>query len=418
MQRYQMIGEEVSPGDEGFEGLVARCYSQRQKVRCLCRRDADLDLYIAKRNDVYVIARWPGTGTRHSPHCEHYEAPDFLTGLGQVRGSAIVDDAESGETTLKFGFPLSRGPARAAPQALTNDKPDVKSTGQRLTMRGLLHYLWDRAELTHWHPRMAGKRNWFVVRRQLQIAAMACKARGDSLAKRLYIPETFRLDDKDALLRRRHDHLGPAEASRDAVMILIGEVKAIEPARYGEKIVVRHLPDWPFLMDHDMARRFHKRFAVEEELWRAEADESHLVIAASFSIGPSGLPQLFEITVMPVTREWLPYEALDERTLVRKAVDERRRFVKGLRFNLGSDKPIASITLTDTGPEATATYLVRSMTDAAYDEALMALMRKQGIRHEAWRIGDPLVPPMALLPSPRNLSGGAGRQRVDGEASA
>ena len=40
-------------------------------------------------------------------------------------------------TTLKFGFPLSKGPARAAPASFTNDKPDVKATGQRLTMRGV-----------------------------------------------------------------------------------------------------------------------------------------------------------------------------------------------------------------------------------------------------------------------------------------
>jgi hypothetical protein len=61
-------------------------------------------------------------------------------------------------------------------------------------------------------------------------------------------------------------------------------------------------------MDEDMARRFHKRFAVEEELWRSDDHEGHLVIAGSFSIGRSGLPQLIEITLMPVTREWLPYE--------------------------------------------------------------------------------------------------------------
>lgn len=416
MQRYGILGQEASPGDEGFEGLVARCYSQREKVRCLCRSDVDLALYIAKRNDLHVIARWPETGTRNAPHCEHYEAPDFLTGLGQVCGSAIVDDAESGEATLKFEFPLSRGPARAVPRALTNDKPDVKSTGQRLTMRGLLHYLWDRAELTHWHPGMAGKRNRFAVRRQLQIAAMGRKAGGDSLAMRLYIPETFRLDEKDALLRRRHDHLAPAEASRDAIMILIGEVKVIEPARYGEKIVVRHLPDWPFLMDEDMARRFHKRFAVEEELWRSDPEESHLVIAASFSIGASGLPQLFEITVMPVTLEWLPYEGLDERSLIRKAVQERRRFVKGLRLNLGSDKPIASIAPTDTGAEATAIYLVRSMPDEAYDEALAALMRKQGINHVSWRTGDDLPPSVALLTSSRRLLADSRQERAGGDA--
>src|SRR3546814_13756223 len=78
---------------------------------------------------------------------DHYEAPDHLTGLGQVLGSAIVDDIDNGVTTLKFGFPLSKGPARAAPASFTNDKPDVKATGQRLSMRGMLHFLWDRAQL-------------------------------------------------------------------------------------------------------------------------------------------------------------------------------------------------------------------------------------------------------------------------------
>ena len=91
--------------------------------------------------------------------------------MGQVRGAAIIDDEASGETSLKLGFPLSRGSARLAPAALTNDKPTVKSSGQKLSMRGLLHVLWDRAELTHWHPKMAGKRSWFVVRRALLEAA-------------------------------------------------------------------------------------------------------------------------------------------------------------------------------------------------------------------------------------------------------
>lgn len=402
MQRYLILGHEASPEDKFFEALVAKSWSQRQKIRCLCREDVELHLYTARRNDVYVLARWPGTGTAHSPYCDHYEAPDFLTGLGQVRGSAIVDDAESGETLLKFGFPLSRGAARAAPAALTNDKPDVKSNGQRLTIRGMLHYLWDRAELTHWHPGMAGKRNWFIVRRQLLAAAAACKARGDNLSRRLFIPETFRLDDKDALLRRRHNVLAPAEASKDAIMILIGEVKSIENARFGEKIVIRHLPDWPFVMDEDMARRFHKRFAIEEELWQTGADDGHLILAGTFSIGASGYPQLIEVTVMPVTPEWLPYENLEERTLIEKAVRERRRFVKGLRLNLPSEKPIVSLSLTDTGTEATAVHLMRSMSDEAYDEALAALMRTPGVVHVGWRSGEDL--PIAVrLASTRHL---------------
>ncbi|KAE8236130.1 hypothetical protein A4X03_0g9545 [Tilletia caries] len=139
-----------------------------------------------------------------------------------------------------------------------------------------------------------------------------------------------------------------------------------------------------------MARRFHKRFAAEEELWKADDRDGHLMIAASFSIGSSGLPQIYEMSVMPVTREWLPYEGLDERTLVVQAVEERRHFVKGMRVNLGLEMPIASLTLTDTGTEATAVYLAHNLPEPRYDEALEQLMRTRGVHHTTWRPGDRL----------------------------
>lgn len=48
-------------------------------------------------------------------------------------------------------------------------------------MRGLLHVLWDRAKLTHWHSKMAGKRNWFVVRRALMEAVASCRAKQEAV---------------------------------------------------------------------------------------------------------------------------------------------------------------------------------------------------------------------------------------------
>ena len=390
MQRYRLFGEALAAGSDGFESVIARAYAGKHRPVCLCRDDVELELYISSRHGTHVLSRWPGTGARHAPHCDHYEAPDFLTGKGQVQGSAVVEDENTGDVLLRFAFPLARGAARTAPASLTNDKPVVTSKGQRLSMRGLLHFLWDRAELTHWHPRMAGKRNWFVVRRALMNAALGCKTRGDDFHKTLFIPETFKLSDKDMIEGRRHGELAPARTSRDTIMVLIGEIKAIEAARFGEKIVVRHLPDWPFLMDDEMARRFHRRFAVEQELWRSQGDDGHLVMAASFSIGASGLPQLFEVSVVPMTPQWLPFESSDERSLLAKAVTEQRRFVKGLRFNLGLEKPVASVALTDTGAEASAVYLTRNLPDATYDDALAELMKTAGVSHHLWRPGDRL----------------------------
>src|SRR3546814_18606994 len=104
----------------------------------------------------------------------------------------------------------------------------------------MLHFRWDRAQLTHWHPRMAGKRNWYIVRRQLLNAALGCKVRGDPLAQRLFVPETFRLEDKDAIAGRPDAELAIDRSEPDRIMLLSGEIRSSERARYGEMILIKH----------------------------------------------------------------------------------------------------------------------------------------------------------------------------------
>ena len=392
IQRYRVLGKVVTGGQDDLQAALGAAYARKERVLCECRRHEELPLYISHRHDRYVLARWPGSGARHATACDHYEAPDFLTGMAQVRGNAVIDDEASGETTLKLAFPLSRGAARLAPAALTNDKPTVKSTGQKLSMRGLLHVLWDRAELTHWHPKMAGKRNWFVVRRALLEAAASCKVKQEALSHVLFVPETFRPEDKEDLRARRRAALDRVYRSRDELMVVVGEIKEIVPVHGAEKIVLRHVGDMPFVMDQDMARRFHKRFAGELALWQAQdgphGKSGHLVLAGSFARRREGTFDLIEVALMPVTPEWLPYETSDERYLVAKAVAEKRRFVKGLRVNLDTDTPIASLVLKDTGEEASAIHIHDRDTEVA--EPLEALLAGQGVAHLLWKEGEPL----------------------------
>src|ERR1035438_7984384 len=49
----------------------------------------------------------------------------------------------------------------------SSSKTTAKTSGTRLTLRGLLHYLWDESKLSHWTPEMEGKRSWFTVRSDL-----------------------------------------------------------------------------------------------------------------------------------------------------------------------------------------------------------------------------------------------------------
>jgi len=92
IQRYRVLGRSVAEGDE-LQPMLASAYAQKAQVLCECRKGTDLPLYISHRNDRDVLARWPGSARRrHATACDHYEAPDYLTGMGQARGSAILDD--------------------------------------------------------------------------------------------------------------------------------------------------------------------------------------------------------------------------------------------------------------------------------------------------------------------------------------
>lgn len=308
-----------------------------------------VEMYVARLGDGYIVKRMPNTGSRHAPDCPSYEPPPEVSGLGQVLGSAITEDPATGETTLKLDFAMSKIPGRSTMPTAGAESDSVASSGTKLSLRGLLHYLWDQAELTRWQPGFAGKRTWSTVRKHLLHAAENKIARGDSLRSRLYIPEVFSVEQRDAINARRIARWSQAIAAPGRpqhLMLLIAEVKEIVPARYGFKVVVKHVPDQAFAIDEPLYRRLGRRFEAELALWGA-AEDIHMVMVATFSVGASGIPTITELSLMPVTRQWLPVEGAFEKRLVERLVADGRSFVKGLRYNLGAGSMLASATLTD-----------------------------------------------------------------------
>jgi Protein of unknown function (DUF1173) len=64
---------------------------------------------------------------------------------------------------------LSKGPTKTIPTGNGEEKNSVKTDGNKLSLRGTLHYLWEQAGFNKWSPGMAGKRNWFVIRKYLYL---------------------------------------------------------------------------------------------------------------------------------------------------------------------------------------------------------------------------------------------------------
>jgi hypothetical protein len=72
---------------------------------------------------------------------------------------------------------------------------------------------------------------------------------------------------------------------------------------------------------------------------------------ATFGVGSAGVPALNELSLMPVTLQWIPVGDVFEKQLLDKLVGESRAFVKGLRYNTPRSETIASAMLLDAGSE-------------------------------------------------------------------
>jgi hypothetical protein len=395
-QTFELYGRRItSTSSRDVQQLLATAHTDRVRPLCLCRPDGVV-MYIAKIGpDQYVIKRMPDTGLAHAHHCASYLPPEELSGLGQVLGSAITEEADSGLTAIKLGFRMSKA-ERAAPGSAGGVAvaDSVKPDPSRLTLRAVLHYLWQEAELATWSPGMAGKRNWRVVSWYLRQAARGKFTKGKPLATRLYIPEPFTAEKKTEIAARRLSAWAPLRQHGPAqqFMMLIGELKAIDLARFGHKLVIKHLPDAPLMVDDVLLDRLTKRFADELELWQTD-DDGHLMCIATFSVGRAGLATAEEVSLVITDRNWLPYESPADKLLLDTAIENRRRFTKSLRYNLAPDKPMASLVFTDS-ETPTAAFLIAGDDDR---DAVAEIATQTGTEVWTWVIGEhmPPLPPRA-----------------------
>ena len=243
MRRFKISGEIFEEEAEGLQGVLAAAYERRERPLCLCQPDG-LPMYIARMGDQYVIKRMPLSGGGHDPSCESFESPYELSGLGALLGNAIQLDPESGMAALKLDFSLSKTGSRAAPVHDGTGSDSASGETKKLSLRGLLHFLWHEAELTVWTSRWAGKRHWWNVQWHLAQAASQMIVKGRPLGETLFVPEPFRADKKEAIEKRRAEALTRAVAPRSgprSLMVVVGEVKGFEPARMGQKLVVKHM---------------------------------------------------------------------------------------------------------------------------------------------------------------------------------
>ena len=309
--RYFIKGRTHAAGDAGLQDGLARVYGSPERPRCMCV-PGGVEMYIAKHAE-YVVKRMPDTGRQHHPTCPSFEPEPGTSGLGELIGEAIIEHSPD-QVEVRTDFAMSRMPGRAMPRGeAVPDPAEVHAPRKRMSLRALLHYLYERAGFNRWYPAMEGRRNQGVLHKYLHEAARGVLLKGAMLDERLYVPEPFRTEFKEQIGERRRKKLALLMSPEDAVQfkmaILVGEYNGSEPTTFGRRIIVKHLPDVPLYMQSKAWERVERSHGAILQARNADvARKPRVMLAALIYAKREHVYQIDTLSMMLNTDQWLPAE--------------------------------------------------------------------------------------------------------------
>lgn len=335
-QRFSILGRVWSDDDPQWQQVLARVHDTAERPRCLCV-PGGVEMYVAQHRQL-VVKRMPDTGSRHHPGCPSYELPAQDSGLGELLGEAVLE-SDTGSVNLRVDFPWMRTGRTGVVRGDAELPAEVVVEKRRMSLRALMHYLFERAGFNRWTPAMEGKRNQGVLYKYLMDAAADVSVKGEALVDRLYVPEPFNEATRsEAAARRRKKFamLRPAEGSSPLALVM-GEFKACEPAADGRRVWVRHMPDAPLLVGEKTWRRVERIFAPLLQARDADTGcRMRLMLAALVRARREYTYEIDAASLMLASSDWIPLDGVHEAPLVQALIAQRRRFVKPLRYDAKS----------------------------------------------------------------------------------
>ena len=406
---YFIRGRRLRESDPALQEALAQIYGTSERPRCMCV-PGGIEMYIAKLGE-YVVKRMPETGGRHHPGCESFEPEPAASGLGELIGRAVVEHTPE-RVELRTSFPLARSAGRSITRIAGQGEPaEVQAQSKGLSLRALLHFLYERAGFNRWYPAMNGKRTQGVLHKYLTLAASGVSLKGVALEERLYVPEPFRLDLKDEIAERRRRKLCSLSLSSDhaqqKLAIVIGEFNGVEEAGTGYEIKVKHMADLPLHVDRTTWEKAARSYAPTLDAVNADVEHKPRVLMALLICAKrEHLYEVDSITCMLVSRQWLPLEATHELPLIDALQQQGRKFIKPLRYDLNSTARLASALLLDCDGAPRAMHVISPFLNARDRAVKERTVAELGDQCWVWHTDQPMseFPPLLRMVSEMNAA--------------
>ncbi|WP_295638381.1 DUF1173 family protein [uncultured Methylibium sp.] len=396
--RYFIKGQSFAASDPRLQDALARVYESSERPRCMCV-PGGVEMYVAKHAE-FVIKRMPDTGRRHHVTCQSFEPEPDTSGLGELLGEAIVEHAPE-QVEIRTAFPLARVAGRSMPcREATEDPAAVNAPRKRMSLRAVLHFLYDRAGFNRWYPAMDGRRSQAVIRRYLLAAAQGVTLKGGTLEERLFVPEQFRAAEADEIGERRRRRLSmllsPETDVQFKMAILIGQLSGVEATAYGRRLSVKHMPDAPLYIDNKAWARAERAYGPTLQAVDADVERKpRVVMAALIYAKREHIYQVESLSLMLTTDQWIPLEGLHELPLIEALQRQGRQFIKPLKYDVKSAAGFPNALLLDAGATPVALHVVSPFMDARERAAKESALRASGETAWTWMTdkGMPDLPP-------------------------
>ena len=153
------------------------------------------------------------------------------------------------------------------------------------------------------------------------------------------------------------------------------------------------MPDAPLFIDAKTWERIERAYGnLLDARYADTKTRQRVVMCALIYAKREHTYQIDSASFMLTTENWIPIEGIHETDLIQALTDERRRFVKPLRYDARSVASFPNVLLLDTGAKPTPLHVVSASLAAGDRAAKEKALEALGNTAWVWDTGKPMPP--------------------------
>ncbi len=305
--------------------LLANCRKSDRRPRCMCV-PGGVEMYVARRGNLYYLSRMPGTGFLHADDCDSVEDTSFFSGAGVYELGVIV---EKDDGSLSIAANLDIRERMEEPIA-------------QVSIDGVLDLLMEQAVLNQ-IAAGADHRSWLSVRDRVLEAAAWIRLGNHSLADSLFAPDRYSRDTGVSSVPECESFL-KAQAGH---ALIFAPLKELRLTTYSWQLVLKHLPWLRLWVAKEVAEAIEGRCGTP---FFSTPPTYALCLVAARPGRREGNYTVTNLACLPTDANYFPCRNECEAAVARQLLETGKSLLRPLRFDSDPTQPLADFAILTNGP--------------------------------------------------------------------